>query len=128
MRLRVFLPSKVFLEVDGVSRIVAQGCAGSFGLLPYRRDCVSALAPGLLAYEAQGNEQYAAIDEGVLIKVGQEVTVSTRNAVSGAELGRLREAINLEFRRQDELETSVRIVLSKLESSFIRRYMELKRP
>lgn len=128
MRLKVLLPSGTFLDVEGVTRIVAQGRSGSFGLLPHRRDCVSALAPGILLYQTEkGGEEYAAIDEGMLVKAGADVSVATRNAVSGAELGSLREKIEAEARAQDDAERNVRTVLAKLEGSFVRRFMELRR-
>jgi F-type H+-transporting ATPase subunit epsilon len=129
MRLRVLLPSRVFLDVEQVVRVVAQGTGGSFGLLPNRRDCVAALAPGILTYQTdQEGEEYAAVDEGILVKAGSDVTVTTRNAVAGTELGRLHEAVEQEFRTREDAERNVRTVLATLESSFIRRYMELRRP
>jgi len=128
MRLRVLLPFGVFLDADRVVRIVAQGSAGSFGLLPNRRDCVAALAPGILTYEAeQAGEKFAAVDGGILVKAGADVTVTTRNAVAGTELGRLHEAIEQEFRTRKDAERNVRTVLATLESSFIRRFLELRR-
>jgi len=50
------------------------------------------------------------------------VLVSVRNAISGLELGKLREAVEQEFLNLDEKEKSVRSVLAKLESGFIRRF------
>ena len=41
MTLKVLLPFQVFLEKPDVSRIVAEGRNGSFGLLPNRLDCVA---------------------------------------------------------------------------------------
>ncbi|WP_269849304.1 hypothetical protein [Methanosarcina horonobensis] len=43
MNLRILLPFQIFAEKKGVSRIVAEGREGSFGLLPHRLDCVAAL-------------------------------------------------------------------------------------
>jgi F-type H+-transporting ATPase subunit epsilon len=122
MNLRVLLPFQVFAEMAGVSRIVAESRAGSFGLLPQRLDCVAALAPGILIYEtdAQG-EVYVAVDEGVLVKTGPDVLVSVRNAIAGANLGQLREVVEREFVQLDEREQSVRSVLAKMEGDLMRR-------
>jgi F-type H+/Na+-transporting ATPase subunit beta len=49
--LRSFCPFRIFAEKTGVSRIVAETSAGSFGFLPHRLDCVAALAPGILIYQ-----------------------------------------------------------------------------
>jgi len=125
MNLRVLLPFRIFAEKSSVSRIVAETRKGSFGLLPHRLDCVAALAPGILIYENEiEGEVYVAVDEGVLIKTGLDVLVSVRNAISGNELGRLREAVEQEFLNLDEREQNVRSVLAKMETGFIRRLAE----
>jgi F-type H+-transporting ATPase subunit epsilon len=122
MNLKVLLPFQVFAEKTGVSRIVAETRAGSFGLLPHRLDCVAALAPGLLIYEDEAEgEMVVAVDEGVLIKSGADVLVSVRNAIAGTDLRELREAVEREFLDLDQRERSVRSVLAKMESGFIRR-------
>ncbi len=127
MNLRILLPFHVFAEAREVSRIVAQTDAGSFGLLPHRLDCVAALVPGILVYETRADgEVCVAVDEGVLIKVGQEVVVSVRRAMRGADLGQLREAVEREFMVLDEHERDVRSVMTKLETSFLRRYANFR--
>ena len=123
MNLKILLPFKVFAEQSGVLRIVAETRTGSFGLLPRRLDCVAALAPGILVFEtAAEGEVCMAIDEGVLVKAGADVLVSVRNAIGGTDLGKLRAAVEQEFLNLDEQETSVRSVLAKLESGFVRRF------
>jgi F-type H+-transporting ATPase subunit epsilon len=125
MNLKVLLPFHVFTERTGVTRIVAETREGSFGILPNRLDCVAALAPGILIYEDEAEgEVYVAVDEGVLIKTGPEVLVSIRNAIAGTDLRQLREAVEREFLNMNEREQTVRSVLAKLESGFIRRFAE----
>jgi F-type H+-transporting ATPase subunit epsilon len=125
MHLKVLLPFKIFAEKTGVSRIVAETREGSFGLLPHRLDCVAALAPGILIFENEAEgELYVAVDEGVLIKTGMDVIVSVRNAIAGTDLGQLREAVDKEFLDLNEREQNVRSVMTKMESSFIRRLAE----
>lgn len=122
MQLKIFLPFQIFAEKAGVSRIVAETYQGSIGFLPHRLDCVAALVPGILIFESEDQgEAYVAVDEGVLVKKGLEVLVSVRNAIGGDDLGLLREAVDREFRNLDEQEQSVRQVLAKMESVFIRR-------
>lgn len=116
------MPFRVFAEQAGVTRIVVETHEGSFGILPRRLDCVAALVPGILVYEtAAEDEVYVAVDEGILVKTGQEVLVSVRNAIGGSELDQLREAVEREFLSRDEQEQSVRLVLARMESGFIRR-------
>ena len=128
MNLKVLLPFEVFAEKTGVSRIVAETRAGSFGLLPNRLDCVAALGPGILTYEADGEaEVYVAVDEGVLIKTGADVLVSVRRAIGGKDLGSLRESVEKEFGTLNESEQSVRSVMAKLEAGVLRRFAILQR-
>lgn len=125
MHLKVLLPFRVFADKTGVSRIVAETREGSFGLLPNRLDCVAALAPGILIFETETEgEVFVAVDEGVLVKTGVEVLVSVRNAISGTDLGQLREAVEREFLNLNEQEQNVRSVMAKMESGFIRRLAE----
>jgi F-type H+-transporting ATPase subunit epsilon len=122
MNLKILLPFQIFAEKTGVSRIVAETREGSMGLLPHRRDCVAALAPGILTYQNEGeSETYLAVDEGVLVKTGLEVLVSVRNAIGGTDLGKLHVAVEREFLKVSESEQSVRSVMERMESDFIRR-------
>lgn len=128
MQLRLLTPASVFVEQDNVTRIVAETANGSFGILPHRLDCVAALTPGVLTYEIQNlGEVFVAVDRGVLVKTGARVLVSVRNAIGGADLGKLREAVEREFLTLDERAKSIRTVLAKLESDFARRILELSR-
>jgi F-type H+-transporting ATPase subunit epsilon len=122
MNLKVLLPFEVFAEKSGVSRIVIETRDGSFGLLPHRLDGVAALSPGILIYETEAEgEAYVAVDEGVMVKSGPDVLVSVRRAIGGSDLGRLRDSVEKEFLTVDEHERSVRMVLARLETGFLRR-------
>jgi F-type H+-transporting ATPase subunit epsilon len=123
MNLRILLPFGIFADEAGVPRIVAETSEGSFGLLPHRLDCVAALTPGILIYETPAErEVFVAVDEGVLVKIGPDVLVSVRRAMRGEELGRLRDAVEQEFLTLDEHEQSVRLVMARLETGFLRRF------
>jgi len=122
VNLKILLPYRVFAEQTGVLRMVAETSTGSFGLLPHRLDCVAAIVPGILVFETEAEgETCIAVDEGVLVKSGTDVLVSVRNAIGGADLGKLREMVEQEFLNLDEQEKSVRSVLAKLESGLVRR-------
>jgi len=126
MNLKVLLPFQVFADKTGVSRVVAETHDGSFGLLPHRRDCVAALAPGILTYEtASDGEVFVAVDEGVLVKTGPDVLVSVRRAIGGTNLGRLRAAVEREFLTLDEHDKNVRSAQANMESDLIRRMVAL---
>jgi len=127
MNLKILLPFQVFAEKADVSSIVAETSNGSLGLLPHRLDCAAVLTPGILAYitEAEG-EVFLAIDEGVLVKIGMNVLISVRNAISGKNLAQLREAVEREFMNQNLQEQNVSSVMSVIESDFINRIKEFQ--
>ena len=127
MNLKILLPFEIFAAKTGVLRIVAETREGSFGILPHRLDCVAALAPGILTYQAkEDGTVYLAVDEGVLIKAGADVLVSVRHAIGGTDLGQLHAAVAKEFMTMDANEQSARQATAKLESGFLRRFATLQ--
>ena len=125
INLKIILPYQIFIEKTNVLSVVAETPKGSFGLLPRRLDCVTALVPGILIYKTEADEEvYVAVDEGVLVKTGQEILVSVRNAIGGKDLAQLQETVKREFLALDEREMGVRSVLAKMESGLIRRLAE----
>lgn len=127
MHLKILLPFKVFADVEQVQRLVLETNAGSYGLLPQRLDCTAALVPGILQYETNEGIKYVAIDEGILVKTGNEVLVSVRNAIGNAPLGQLKTLVETQLKQVEEKETGTRSVMAKLESSFIRSIRKLRR-
>lgn len=126
MNLKVLLPSEVLLDKD-VTKVVAEAENGSFCLLPRHIDMVAALLPGLLSFTTEdGQEVFLAVDEGILVKCGMEVLVSTRRAVQGPDLGTLQRTIDDQFRVLDEREKMARTVIAKLEADLVRRFIELQ--
>ncbi len=128
MQLKILVPSGVFASIADVARIVAMTPAGSFGLLPHRLDCAAVLSAGLLSYStAAAGEFHLAVDAGVLVKTGAEVLVCVRHAIAGADLGRLRQAVEQELLKLGAQESSSRATLAHLESGLIREFVELQR-
>lgn len=86
MHLKILLPYGIFLDKQNVERIVIETAQGSFGLLPQRLDSVAAIVPGILLYQCCAEDEvYVAVDAGVFIKAGTEVSVSVRNAIAGKD-------------------------------------------
>ena len=86
MRLKILLPTKVLVDEE-VHKVTAEAPNGAFCLLPKHVDFVAALSPGLLSYEkGEEKEVFVAVDEGVIVKAGWDVRISTRNAVMGMEI------------------------------------------
>lgn len=126
MNLKVLLPNEVLLD-EKVTKVNAEAQNGSFCLLPRHLDFVAALVPGILSYEAaHGGEVFVAVDQGILVKHGSVVLVSTRNAVRGPNLGQLKQTVEKQFKVLDEREKLARSAMTKIEASFIRRFLEIQ--
>jgi F-type H+-transporting ATPase subunit epsilon len=127
MNLKILLPFMVFADKTNVSRIVAEGRDGSFGLLPHRLDCAVSLAPGILTYETQEDGIiYVAADAGVLVKAGPDVFVSIHHAVAGTDLTQLHDAVKKQFLTVGESERHMRNVLDKIEGGLVGRFAEFE--
>jgi F-type H+-transporting ATPase subunit epsilon len=127
MRLKVLLPSGVLVDQE-VTKVVAEAENGSFCLLPRHVDFLAALVPGIFSFTTMGGvEEFLAIDEGVIVKCGPDVLVSSRNAVRGPNLGQLEQTVEESFQRLDDQETIARSAFAKLEANFIRRFMDLEK-
>ena len=126
MNFKVLLPTRILID-QPVAKIVAEAQDGSFCLLPRHIDIVTALVPGILIYvDIVGNERYLGLDEGTLVKHGDNVRVSTRNAVSGDDLRSLRQIVQERFLELDDREQSARSALARLEAGVVRRFIELR--
>jgi len=127
MKLTVWLPAEVLFEKE-VDRIKAEAENGWFGLLPKHVDFVTALVPGVMTIHRRGEpDEYLAIDHGFLVKCGQEVSISTRNAVRGTNLERLKQDVEVQFRAREEREKAARAYEAKLEADLVRRLMEAEK-
>ena len=127
MRLKVLLPTEVLVDEE-VAKVTAEAENGSFCLLPRHIDFVAALVPGLLFFVKSGDglEEFLAVDEGILVKCGPEVQVSTRQAVRGSELGTLLATVEKTFKVLTDQEKRARSALANLEANFIRRFLKLE--
>jgi len=128
MQLKVLLPTEILLD-EAVRKVTAEAANGSFCLLPKHIDFVAALVPGLLSFETEkeGREVFLAVAEGVLVKSGQEVLVSVRNAARGGDLGEMRQIVEEKFKILDDKEKTARTAMARIEAGFVRRFLEVQK-
>ena len=127
MRLKVVLPTDIVIDKE-VIKVIAEAENGSFCLLPRHIGFVSILVPGLLSYVCPGGqEEFIAVDKGILVKCGPDVVVSTGQALVGADLGMLKRAIEKKFNLMDERQKKANSAVAKLEANLVRRFLELER-
>lgn len=125
MNLKVLLPSEVLLEEE-VEKVTAEAENGFFTILPRHVDFVAALVPSIFSYQDKnGTEHFIALDDGVLVKQGDQVFVSAARAVPGDDLGYLQETVENELKVLSENEKKSRAVMSRLEVDTLRRFSRL---
>lgn len=123
MNLSVFLPTTALLKEE-VNKVKGESTTGEFCLKPKHIDYVTALTPGIFSYVTiTGREHFLAMDQGILVKQGNHVTIATRRAVSG-ELGLLFHEIEKMLAENDEREKQNRSAMAKLEIGFLKNFLE----
>jgi len=125
--LKILLPDKTFLKRE-VKKVTAEAENGWFCLLPKHVDFTTSLTPGILMLTTpEGKDVLLAIDEGILVKYGEKVIISTRNAIEGEDLGELKDRVEEIFIKTDEREKDAQTALSKLEADFVRSFLNLEK-
>lgn len=125
MKLKILLPAEVFLE-ETVTQVTAEAENGFFSILPRHVDFVAALVPGIFYYLTEdGEEHFLALDEGILVKEGEQVHVSSPRAVYGEDLEYLEEMVEEELKVLGESEKKARSVMARLEADTLRRFTRL---
>jgi F-type H+-transporting ATPase subunit epsilon len=127
MRLSVWAPAEVVLTEE-VTKVKAEAENGWFCVLPRHVDFVTSVVPGLLIFELPDRtSQYLAIDFGVMVKCGANLSLSTRNAVRGADLGVLKQTIETHFLALREKEKATRAFEAKLEGELVRQLLQVEK-
>lgn len=125
MNLKILLPAGVLLE-EQVEQVTAEAENGFFSILPRHIDFVAALVPGIFSYVTPDDEEhFLALDDGILVKQGDQVYVSAARAVSGESLEALEDAVENELKVLGEDEKKSRAVMARLEADTLRRFSRL---
>lgn len=125
MRLKILLPARVELDAE-VDKVTAEAENGFFTILPRHIDFVAALVPGIFTYfTPDGGEHFLALDEGVLVKQADLVSVSAARAMPGDDLAVLQDTVENELKNLSESEKKARTVMTHLEADTLRRFTRL---
>lgn len=123
MQLRVLLPTEILID-EPVLRIVAEAQNGSFCLLPRHVRFVAAVVPGILRYvSATGREHCAGVGQGILIKQGREVLISTQYGAVGTDADQLEEDVRRHFDTLNQRERQAATAVARMEADFVRRFL-----
>lgn len=130
MRLRITTPLTVAVDEDAVVSVRAEDDSGSFGVLTGHADFLTCLTLSVIDWQrADGSRYYCAVRGGLFnVAGGQEVSVTTREAVPGDDLATLHDVVLARFRDDLDTERNERVGGAQLELAAIRRIMQRLRP
>lgn len=127
MQVSIRLPHTL-LFTGRIRKLSATAENGSFGIWPNHTDFVTALVPSVLVLtDLENKELLFGMDEGLLVKAGDQVDIAVNRAVQSDDPGSLHELLSASFRRVDEQERSARTAIAKLELNMVRQISELKK-
>lgn len=123
MKIRLILPYRTILNKK-VEKITAPGSNGDFQILPKHIDGTWTLRAGILTITTD-KDLYYAINQGVVVKEGDTVYISTFQAIAGESLKELSKTVEDSLNILDERERKAREVLVRLETDTIKRFIEI---
>ncbi|HWA63225.1 MAG TPA: F0F1 ATP synthase subunit epsilon [Caulobacteraceae bacterium] len=130
MRLTITTPGAVVVDHADVGAVRAEDESGAFGVLPHHADLVTALEPSVVAWRhADGRQGFCAVRGGLLVvSDGQAVSVATREAVVGDDLGALEALVTGRLEADAEAERRARAHAEQLRIQAIRQIIGVMRP
>ncbi len=126
MKIKILLPYKSILETECL-KITAPGQGGSFQLLPRHVDITWTLEPGIIEVFYKDHVDYFAVDYGVLVKKSDQVYISVFRGIKGDSLEELDKSVNDVFNKLSKKEKEARMILAKLETDTIRKFIDLEK-
>ena len=111
-----------------IASLEAADASGRFGIWPRHEPFFTVLAPCVLVYRlGSGNEQYAAVDGGVLLVEAGRASIVSREALTSSRLDDVADKARalLASRRAQERSTSS--AFAELEASLARQLGRLER-
>lgn len=124
MKLKLNIPYRNILN-KSVDKISAPGSSGDFQILPKHVDATWTLKTGILTITSDDKDIYYAINQGVAVKEGDTVYISTFRAIAGDSLEELSQTLEESLKTLDEQEKKAREVLIRLETDTVKRFIEM---
>ena len=131
LNLRIYTPNKLFVD-ETIKKITVYGNEGCFTILPKHLDYVSSFDDCMLYFTKTNNERvFIGANQGVLVKSGREIQISTFNAVNGGnsieELKtKLLSAINTKDVKH-KIKNSLENIRKDLFNDISKRYEQIRR-
>ncbi len=123
MRLRIITPLSIVIDTQPILSLRAEDESGSFGILPGHADFLTSLSIGVVSWKDSAQAQhYCAVRRGVLsVTAGNDISITTREAVPGEDLATLDATVVAHFRADIETDRTERSEAIRLQISAIRR-------
>ena len=121
MKLRITTPLAVVVDEDGVRMLRALDATGSFGIQPRHPDFLTSLAISVVSWQGKADHRrYCAVRRGVLSVIGgQQIAITTREAVPGDDLETLEQSVLNRFRADQEAERTEHVESVRLQMNAI---------
>lgn len=125
MIFKVFSPIGVLLDTE-IQKVDFEAIDGFFTLLPKHVDFVTALKTGILTYTTSDKkEHFMACNQGVLVKKGDEVHLSTKLGILDDNLEQLKKTIEIDFKEMEEARKETNKTMARLEVGLTKGLMQL---
>ena len=125
LNLKISTPIGIALDTQ-TTQVDFEAIDGFFTLLPRHVDMVSALKSGILSYKVGDKKSYVACHKGVLVKKGEDISVSTKLAILGSDLKELQQKIAVDFKEMEQERKEVNLAMAKLELGLAKGILSLK--
>jgi F-type H+-transporting ATPase subunit epsilon len=128
LHLQILVPDAVVLDAR-VTAVQAADASGRFGLRPGHERFTTVLVPSLIVYtDEEGHERFAAVDGGVMMLEGEQLSVVTRDAVLADRLEDIAQkaAMILDIRRREEQQA--RAEFDELQTALVKQLARVGKP
>ena len=127
MELKVVTPTEVILSCP-IQKITIEGIDGFRSLLPKHMDFITALKSGIMTYLTLDNKtKYLACNQGLFVKCGTQVSISTPWAIISDDLQHLKQHIKQAFQEMEQERKEVGVSMARLEIGLTKGLMQLRK-
>ena len=126
MQLKVITPTEVLVS-SSIQKITIEGIDGFRTLLPKHVDFITALKSGIMTYVTDDQQTtYLACNQGLFVKCGDQVSISTPWAVISQDLQNLKHHIKQAFQEMEQERKEVSVSMARLEIGLTKGLMQLR--
>jgi len=127
VELKVVTPTEVILSCP-IQKITIEGIDGFRSLLPKHMDFITALKSGIMTYLTLDNKtKYLACNQGLFVKCGTQVSISTPWAIISDDLQHLKQHIKQAFQEMEQERKEVGVSMARLEIGLTKGLMQLRK-